>query len=253
MTSRSIKGIASKRLIAVLVAVFVFIGFATARSMAAGDGYSAPDRGTIGFTPSSNSLNVKADSGHLIGLTWVEANKPIRLANGSMSPSDTYYLRFEALTADNVVITQNVNGRSVLLANRNSGDPNTEARLGAEGATTDVWTGVSSLDLCVTAQTFYTIINSYSGAFGGSLASVTGLVAQIFGPLAASPFGNAGPCIGLVKLLPLLAAIVQAGVPLPRDLPAKNIDINVSAANIAAPAGVQSLLLPVARIEVDNA
>ncbi|CAM3808545.1 hypothetical protein [Smaragdicoccus niigatensis] len=246
------KGMASRRLITVLIAFFVIVGFATARSVAKGEGNAVPARGTIEFTPASNPIRVQAAAGHIFGLTWVDANKSIPLAGGRMSQQDTYYLRFEYLTADGAAITQNVNGRSLTLTNLNGGDPNTAARLGAEGTTVDVWSGVASLDLCVTAETFYTIINGYSGLLGGSVAPATALVASIFAPAVGTPLGKAGPCISLVKLLPLLTLLVQAGVPLPNDLPAVNIDLTVYAGNIAAGPGVNALSLPVARLEVAN-
>ena len=241
-----------KRFVAVAVAVLVSIGVAAAPSAAEGEGYSVPARGTIEFTPASNPLRVTAPAGHLLGASWVQANAPIRLANGKMSAPNTVYLRFEALVADDAAITQSVNGRTLTLTNLNGGDPGTAARIGGAGATVDVWTEVISLDLCVTAETFYTIINGYKSKFGTQLASVLALVAQIFTPVLGTPAGSAGPCVPLVELLPLLSAIVQAGVPLPDDLPAENIEIRAYAVNIAAPAGSTSLDLPVGQAAVEN-
>ena len=235
-----------KRLLAVGTALLIAVGVAAAPSFAQ-DG-SVPSRGTLGFVPASNPVHVTSDSAHIMNLTWIAANSPIRLANGSMSASDTVYLRLQYLTLNNLVIAQNVNGRSLSLTNANGGDASTAARIGAAGTTTDAWAQVTSLDLCISAQTLTTLVNSYAASFGANLPNVLTQITDIFGPTGSA----AGPCVPLARLLPLLSTIVQAGVPLPSDLPATNIDISLYALNVAAAPGVNSLSLPLAGIGVEN-
>lgn len=267
-----------KRFAAVAVAVLLSIGVAAAPSAAEGDEYSVPERGSLEFVPASNPLNVTADSAHIIDLNWVAANTPIRLANGKMSSSNTTYLRFQYLTADTASITQNVSGRSLSLTNLNGGDPATAARLGSPGSTLDVWTEVVNLDVCITAETLNTIIDSYASQFGAQLDEARSLVTKIFEPFDAlpsvglpsvglpsvgqpedaepedeEPSGRAGPCVPFADLMPLLTIITQAGVPLPDDLPVENLVLRAYAVNIAAPRGTNTLSLPVAEIAVENA
>lgn len=206
----------------------------------------------VGFTPASNPVIVHADRGHIINLKRLLGSSRIRLANGTMSPPDTYFLQFEYLLADNAAISQHVNGRSLTLTNLNGRDATTAARLGATGGTMDVWTTIDSLKLCVTPQTFYTVASTYEGMFGGRFAEVWALIATVFEPYLHGPLKNVGPCLQLKELVPLLSVFVEAGVPLPDDLPGEKIDLKVYAVHIQAPRTSTSLSLPLAHMAVDN-
>lgn len=204
--------------------------------------------GPVGYAASPVPVRVQSPTLRLTGLEKLSVGVPVPLSDGTMSPPDTVYLRFDSIELDDLSISQQQPDYGFVLANKGSGRDT--AVIGNPASVSELWGRVSSLKLCVTPQTLYTVVTTYAGVFGGGLDGLLKLIGDIFAPFANSPLGPVGPCLPLTALLPVLNVLIDHGVPLPEILPAADLDIYVYALNVTTDPGKPSVTLPKAEARV---
>lgn len=206
-----------------------------------------------GFLPEPAFVKVTAPSLRLTDLSAILEDQPIPLAGGGRSPAGsvanqgTVLLQFQSIDLDNLTISQSGAGPfSLAITNPGAGDQ--AATIGGPGETSDLWGVLNRLDLCLNISNLEGLAGGLP-VVGGLLSSVLRLIHALV-PISSDP--NSGPCFSLVSLIPVLSALVKAGIPLPSPIPANNLDIDVYALHVTAPNGSTSLSLPNARLVVGN-
>jgi hypothetical protein len=228
----------------------VLVAAALATTMAAGPARVAAALGLpsaaagpgAGFLPEPTPVEVRSPSLTLSGLSGIAVDRPIPLAGGGESPATTTLLEFSSIQLDDLAITQSKAG-PFSLAITNPGSGTSAAQIGGTGESVQLWGVVTKLDLCLSLDTLQKLVNGYSTLLGSVLGVVQGLLGKLAG---------AGPCVSLIRLLPLLGDLLAAGVPLPGTIPASDLDIDVYALHVVAGSGQTSLNLPAGQLVVSE-
>ncbi|CAM2996182.1 hypothetical protein [Skermania piniformis] len=243
---------------ALLIALSVLVGVVTCvgSSAAAGGGRTAPapslPAAQPDFLPAPTALRLFADRIRLIKPTALVTGSPIALANGTMSPPDTIYLKVSRIELDNLSITVPSGGTTITIANQGAGADAAAAGSGPD-AVVDLWIQIHALQLCVTPQLFQQLAIGYAGVFGGALDQVLQMIDDAFAPAVAGPLATVGPCVPAAPLLPLVGVFLANGVPLPDGkLEAGAADISVWAVKVRNSAGVGSFILPRSLLQVGS-
>lgn len=206
-----------------------------------------------GWRTANAPIRITAPTLEIYGLTKAYVGARVRKADGSQSPAETIYLKVRKLELDDIRITSERPTHTWLMQNLNGGKDN-KAQTFTVGndlkdTTVELWVTINTLKLCVTPQTFYTLVNSEKGQFQGRLDEVWALIAQVFQPYVNGPLRNVGPCIPIKELIPLVAVLVNAGVPLP-ELPAIKADLWAYAAKVTTPDSVPAVFGPITQVRM---
>jgi hypothetical protein len=207
---------------------------------------------SIGYLPSGTPIKIQAPRARIAGFQKVIPRSPVLLADGSMSPPTTVYLRVNKIELDDVTITSPRPDHNFVITNTNGTDVANTAVIGNDdpGTAVELWIDVKSLALCVTADTFYSLAVGYAGVFGGRLDELLALIADTFRPTAESALGGFGPCLQINALLPLVGVFIDHGVPLPASLPAANLDLTAATAKITTGPGRPAVTAPLGVVGV---
>jgi hypothetical protein len=202
----------SRRPLVVLLAALVAGTTAAGPSRLAAAAGFATDATAPGFLPEPAPVRVTAPSLRISLLSAIQDNQRIPLAGGGESPRGTVLLEFAGIELDQVSITQNSSTFSLAILNDGSGDR--AATIGGAGQHVQLWGVLKRLNVC--------------------LASLPGSEA----------------CPDVAGGIGALSLLTRAGGKLPDVLRAKNLDIDVYALTVNAPAGSTSLGLPLGRLTV---
>ncbi|MCE5287741.1 MAG: hypothetical protein LLG14_00690 [Nocardiaceae bacterium] len=206
-----------------------------------------------GWRIANNPLHLTTKSLEIYGMSKAYVGDRIRMANGQLSPEDTIYMKVRKLELDDVKITSERPTHTWLMQNLNGGKDNKAQTFtignDVKSTTVELWVTINQLKLCVTPQTFYTIVNSEKGQFQGRLDEVFALIAEVFKPYTEGPLKNVGPCIPIKETIPLVAVLVNAGVPLP-ELPAIKGDMMVYATKITTPIDQPAIHGPITQVRM---
>ncbi|CAM3566635.1 hypothetical protein SMNI109538_00615 [Smaragdicoccus niigatensis] len=206
-----------------------------------------------GWRTANASINITSPTAEIYGLTKAYWGARVRMANGQLSPPDTVYLKVRKLELDDIRIKSIRPDHTWLMQNLNGSKSNKAQVLtignDLKNTTIELWVTINSLKLCVTAQTFYTLVNSEKGQFQGRLDEVFALIAAVFQPYVNGPLKNVGPCIPIKELIPLVAVLVDAGVPLP-ELPVIKADLDAWAAKITTPIDQPAVFGPITQVRM---
>jgi hypothetical protein len=207
---------------------------------------------SIGYIPSGTPIKIQAPRARIAGFQKVIPRSPVLLADGSMSPATTVYLRVNKIELDDVTISSTRPDHNFVIKNFNGTDESNAAVVGNDdpGTAVELWIDVKSLALCVTADTFFALAVGYAGVFGGRLDELLALIADTFRPTAESALGGFGPCLQINALLPLVGVFIDYGVPLPASLPAANLDLTAATAKITTGPGRPSVTAPLGIVGV---
>lgn len=206
---------------------------------------AAPD--ATGFVPSPTPLHLTTPSATLTNIESLQANSPLRLSDGTLSPPDTIYARVHIISLESPLsVVQNRGGYQIEI--NNSGDR--PAVAGNPDAIVELWIKAYKFDACITPDFFYKVATDYAGVFGGRLDELLKLITDIFAPIAAGPLGPVGPCLPLISLIPLLQVLIDNGVPLPAELKTGQLDVDIYALKVRSPQGSASFALPVGLLRV---
>ena len=204
-----------------------------------------------GWPAATGQVHIVAPNAEILGLSKAYYGARVRMSNGQLSPPDTVYLKVRRLDFPDIKITSERPTHTWLMQNLANGNKAQQLVIGNDlkSTTIELWVTINTLKLCVTPQTFYTLVNGEKGQFQGRLDEVWALIAQVFQPYVNGPLKNVGPCIPIKELIPLVAVIVDAGVPLP-DLPAGKLDIVAWAAKITTPIDQPAVHGPIVQVRM---
>lgn len=201
-------------LLAVLLAALLAVTTAVGPSRLASAVGLAPAATEPGFLPQPLPVRVTAPVVRITLLSSILDNQRIPLAGGGQSPNNTVLLEFAGIELDEVRKTQETREFSLLIANDGAGD--SAESIGGPGQTVQLWGVLKHLEVC--------------------LASLPGTEA----------------CPDVANGIGALSLLVRSGGKLPEVLRGKNLDIDVYAVKVSAPAGATSLKLPVGRLAVQS-
>ncbi|MGI8679658.1 MAG: hypothetical protein ACR2LX_13440 [Jatrophihabitans sp.] len=210
-----------------------------------------------GFLPEPTPAEVRAPSLRLYSLRTITENAQIPLAGGGQSPSDTILLQFAKIELDDLTIDQarsqsslGQGSQAIAPFNLNIANPGSGADaavIGGAGENVDLYGVLHSLDFCLSIANLTSLAQGLP-VVGGLLGTVLGLIGKLV-PVPIQGGANS-PCFPLASLLPIIGALLKAGIPLPSPIPANNLDIDVYALHVTAPSGSTSLELPTGELTV---
>lgn len=201
------------------------------------------DLAGLGDEPPESPIRFIADGAVFEGVDLIRGREPVQLADGDLSPEDTIHLRMNRLTADNLTVVSEVNGKTITVRNDNRGDPTLAAVAGGADSEVEAWAVVNEMDVCLAPETLYAAAQGLEKP-----AAARALISSAYGRYANQPAGRGGPCIPLSDIAPALIHLTQAGAALPEKIKTENLDLTVFHMTVDQASGLSSLTAPTAVI-----